>query len=42
MGAATSPAWNHNGRRDLFDRFMDYVIINCSDDNLRKACCVCF
>lgn len=26
------PDWNHNGRRDLFDSFIDYEIINGDDD----------
>ena len=31
------PDWNHNGRRDLFDSFIDYEIINGSDDDVPYA-----
>ena len=31
------PDWNHNGRRDLFDSFIDYEIIYGSDDDVPYA-----
>ncbi len=28
------PDWNYNGRRDIFDSFIDYEIINGSDEDI--------